>query len=505
MKHLLTAVAFVSINAFEAYADVTEADIEACKAAPTSECLADIGLAIAMAQEKLSTKKGTVEMLAQMGRFEDADELAFQIYRVNGWSPEAARLEADHQMATNHIQQALLAGQSYEVATKGASGETIQAAYRQIARQQFHYPSINFETTLDPHRLALIEAYANRTDLTKQQKVGAANILKRLGKTEAAKRLFLSLTGEPGEPPLVPSGMIELIGTQTALEIFQSRGELGFWTYKRLARAESDPDRAEIFLRSALDLAKQESIEKIAHPNMMEIILLAAELGHMEFAKEATEDFEAVLKNTDGNTADDRIMLVYSLIAIQAPEPLIRAHLDAIRNSLTDRSTSDPHGLSGQGIGQWYAQIGDVEAAATAIAASNDPIRSWQLALRSDLPPGVFDALFKIAHETLTPPDLALLKGKVALSLSLAKRTKAEHQIARKAAWDILDQPPQTDANARIWFYTYLLMVAHRLEDTDLTEAVRPRLAAYSLETRAYLPILQAAHLSYQIEQSDTR
>ncbi|MEP0566476.1 MAG: hypothetical protein ABJC64_18845, partial [Paracoccaceae bacterium] len=483
---------------------VAEADVEACKAAPTSQCLADIGLAIAMAQEKLSTKKGAAEMLAQMGRFEEADALTFHIYRVNGWSEEAARLEADHQMATYRVQQALLAGQSYEVATKGASGETIQAAYRQIARLQFQHPSITFETTRDPHRLALIEDYANRSDLTKQQKVAAANMLQRVGEAEAAKHLFLSIIDEPGDPPFVPYGMIKLIGTQTALEVFQSRGDLHFCTFKRLSRAESDRDRAEIFLRSAFDIAKLEH-RKTASPNMMDVIVLAAELKHMEFAKRATKDFEAVMQDANTSTADDKMMLVRCLIAIQAPTPLIRAHLDAIRNSLSDRSASDPHGLLGQGVGRRYAQIGDVEAAATAIAASNDAIRSWQLALRSDLPPGVFDALYKIAHETLTRPDLAVLKGKVALSLSLAKRSAAEHEIARKAAWDILDQPPQSDANAHIWFYTFLLMAAHRLEDTALTEAVRPDLATYALETRAYLPLLQAAHLTYQIEQTNTR
>lgn len=501
MKALFRACAAFMLSTTPLFADVAEAEIAACQAAPTSECLADIGVALAMVQEKLSTKREGVKILAQLGRFNDADALTFRTYRLNGWSPKAARIEADHHMAAFRVQEALLAGEGFETATKGASQETVHKALMQIAGQSI---LIRFKSTQNPHSLAIVTEFTNRPELSRKQRVFAAGILSRLGKPDLAKRLFLTVVNEPGDPPYFPSGMIKLIGTHTALEIFQRHGDIGFYGYKQLARAETDPIRAVAFLHSAFDIAKAKPDATYSYPDMVSVIQLAAELGHLKFAQEATAAFQTVLKNANDTTISGNMMLARSLLAIKAPAPDIRALLNTVRNGLSDRSMSDPHGHFSQELGQRYAQLGDVEAAVTAIAASNDPIRSWQITLRSDLPPGVFDALFQAAHKTLTPAELAQVKKWTALSLSLAKRTEVEHQIASKAAWDILDQPPQSDANARIWFYTSLLMIAHRLEDTALTKAVRPRLAAYALQTRAYLPLLQAAHLTYQIEQSDT-
>ena len=443
----------------------------------------------------------SAELLAMIGRLEDARAVAVRNARLNGSSESDARGLADGRLSYFVAAERLLAGEDPALVSADVKGFRFQGALLQLTGMMTSGTMLGAEVTEDPARRALMRKAVAGIGTDRASRITAAGFLLELGDEEAAAAILDALPVDASPRRHLPDKMIRLIGTARALEIYQGMGDdLPWdWYYRTLADNEPDRDRAAAFL--ALALEHIESLEPEKRPAKWRVILRdATELGHRDVARQAFKRLQRSVSRNRNAEAGHYIELARAMRAMDMPRADLRRVLVKAERRLSGLENASQIRETSLTIAQLRLDIGDRKAALRVFRSSDRNRQDWVRLIAYASTREMRQAVLRSAEPALLDDDMASLRAYVARSLARETRSASDRAEAERMVRALVRGAPPRDPLEQSYFYDTLVRAAQYLDDAGLMQAALDRSIAEALTSGDHRPLIQAAYRLHRME-----
>jgi tetratricopeptide (TPR) repeat protein len=383
-------------------------------------------------------------------------------------------------------------------------------------------PSIGLRRTTDDETLVIVSNMAamiaamalNEAERPRlSHLVYAAELQAALGNHEEVIQLLEQIP--PTEDPYInlTEDLVRLIGSETALRLYNEVGGSRPNILLTAASAESDPDRSTAYLERAYE---QFSNEK-PWPDfdwMERTVKRSADLGHANLTLQLARDLALQAQtNQSAFPVFSHIKATRGLIAAQADESEIRQSLELAEGSFPQNDkevvgigvVSGPivwgrSGLDAQArreIANLRGRLGDIEAAIQSMEGIEDPVFAWNDMLSADIPIEHINALLDAANAVLPTEGYYYVRAQLAAEMAHTDKAEAQRSWALSTATDIL-QAQQLDGDRAVVIYTSLARVGAGLEAPNIESLALERMAQAALISRDYGDLISAGFLWHQ-------
>ena len=502
--------------------------IDACASATTSACLTDLGVARAAHSSSRAALSNASNWLAQMERFDEAFALGLRAELARDRPSEAPEAAVDRRLASSRIAFAIRNGATLQDAiaqTPGVDAGALWIAALDLLGRRPHGSEIGPRDRPDARINATVAEMAERIAemanteseaMRRTRLVHAAELFATQGDREAALGVLEDVEPmERGSFHFRPD-LINLIGIETALDIYRRVENDGPRAITNLLRADADDAVARELLDEAFDAFASDTpwpdfdwMERVVHR--------AAALELTDLALRRAHDI-AVLAETDPDIFPvfAHIGAARALLAAGAEEQEVRAALARAQGDVPEDVNEvvgvgfhagpmrwGAFGLDAQARREMailYAALGEVETSVALMEGISDPVFAWNDMLRVDVPLAAMDRLIGAAAAALSEGEHAFVRVKTAYDLLLfGGGGDADRDWAHAMAWDMLsearwggDRAGQTLA--------LLVRVADLLGDDALEGEALERLAEHALASRDLVALMRAGLLWHQSE-----
>lgn len=473
-------------------ADVPAAEVSACRASPTTECLADIGFAVARASDTLHKQLNVIDLLGQMGRVAQAEVLAERIAMLEGHSGAQAERVVGLRIAPYRMIEAFMQGTDLATVEAGPHGFLAKSALMQMAGVMQSGSTLRTDRSRDPERTAVLTSVLANTEGTRLDRLIAADILMNAGAEAAALAVVNDLPVDDSLRTNLSTPMIRLLGTERVWEIYQGMDRISVWWIADLAMNAENADLARLFLEEMYARALASEDPRSRAFDLRWVIDTAVKLEQADIADEAM-----ALQRAEIDPAGPEMRaLVQSHLAYGSPAAEVFEVLRRAEGLLetTDIDINVLFTLTGA-----YAELGDAKRAARLLKNNDAEARVWADAVLQSRDGETRMELLSRAKRALPDGFVADMLARVAAELAKPEKTDEERDWARKTAWELLEvDPPRGTYDAGL-FYDRILNAALRLGSPDLRDATLTRSAETALAQVEPTPILQAALQHYRL------
>lgn len=505
---VMRPIAFAMVLVFGAYgpavSQVDADEIASCQSNPSADCLADIGIALALASEELPRPTGGVNLLAQMGRIDDAYALEVHRKMLQGASEEGAHGVAEQMVSGFREFEALLASDDLEAA-RALAGKSKLALFMALSwgtGMAHEGRALGQPPKIAPRESARISEIALQLAGETLDPIAAVSILMHIDQDDAAKSILESPRMALARSSNLLPEMVRLIGTDRALEIYASMEKVRPWYYGALVEAEPDADRAASLLEMMISLAEQAEDPRQRFGHIASVASQADRLGYPGVATRLVEGLQQDFQTDPVAFSGERLRLAQALLVIGAADEDIRPLLEKIESDLPTWEPEIQREAVAKSTARVYVGIHDVEAAVRLLWQTDEEIWDWYTVLNGAAAHDLRGGLLRAAEESLTERDMNMLRARLAQSLSRSDRAPSEIAWASQTAWKLVEDEAEVHQGSLGEFYDNILEVAIHTGDTALEETALAQSVRRALESRQYLPVLTAAH-QYHLLRGD--
>lgn len=503
------------------------AKFSACQNKITSECLTTLGVDLAMNDQPPPRYLREVEMLAQMGRIDDAFTLELRIEEAKARPTENVEGTVNRRMASHRITAAIRRGESLQRAVETTSSVdpgVLWISALDLLEQNPYGPSTGLRRTPDDETLIIVSDMAmmiaamalNEAERPRiSHLVYSAELQAALGNRAEVIQLLEQIPQTEDLRINLTEDLVRLIGSETALRLYSEAGGSRPNILLTAASAEPDSDRSTAYLERAYE----EFSDEKPWPDfdwMERTVRRSADLGHANLALQLARDL-ALQAQTEPSAFPvfPHIKATRGLIAAQADETEIRQSLELAEGFFPQNDkevvgigvVSGPivwgrSGLDAQArreIANLRGQLGDIEAAIQTMDGLENPVFAWNDMLSPDIPIEHINALLDAANAVLPTEGYSYVRAQLAAEMTRTDKTEAQMSWALSTAIDIL-QAQQLDGDRAVVIYTSLARVGARLGDRNIEISALNKMAQAALISRDYGDLIRAGFQWYQFE-----
>ena len=468
----------LAIFAQPTFAQVSDAEIEACHAAPDTRCLTDIGSALVLAQDPPQQGPSGAHLLAQLGRLDAAYAVELRFQKAKGHSEERALTFVRYFIEPYRVAEALRNGPVDEVLAGDTAihYNTLVLALWRMAGSGSTNTMLGAQPTQDPVTLSILRQVLLQRGGTREHRLDAAAILAHVDDVDTVRDIIDSLPVDDSPRTTISQHVARIVGTERILEIYDGMGDIPPFPLARLAEVEDDPGKARALLERAHARALEWPEEKDQVRDLGTVARTAADLGFDDLAISATDDLRTIFRTTSEPNKLDPTRLTAALHAINAPEDEQRAAVDMAMRAAD------------------YLRFGDAETAIRLLERSDPDPDDWARLMSVEMPDDARTLMMAHVERTLSSEDMALFRARRAASRAYQAESDSEKAAIRDEVTALLAAPVPDRTGIGRFYFDHLLKAADRLGDEDLTSRILILSARDALDLGHPWPILQAAH-----------
>ena len=486
---------FALVFALPLWAAVPEAEVAACRAAPTSDCLADTGYTLALADETLDAHVSVVDYLGQMGRLEEAEELARRIADIEGHVGARAEQMVGLRVAPYRMIDAFMAGADLAEVKAGPNGFLAETALMRMAGVMQSGSFLRLDRPVDPDVATAIRAALSGSSGSWMDQTIAADILFSAGEEAAALAIMSTLAVDATGRTSISKPMAQRLGAERVWEMYQAMERISVWWLADLVELADDPEQARFFLEQMYALALQAETPHRRAYDLVWVIRAAVKLGHEDIAADAMERQRDAIHPA----APEALALVNSHLAFGSPEAELREVLRRVERQLATHEAEVARSNIVNTLAGAYAEIGDAKRAARLLEREEGDASDWAAIALRDIDAGTRAQLLRQAERHLSKALWSDLQARMVSALARPEHPGAERDWARQTALALLEVDPPSGKYEAGYFYDRLLNAALRLGSPELRDAALQRSAETALSKGEAAPILQAAYQYHRL------
>ncbi|MEM9425379.1 MAG: hypothetical protein AAGA06_01630 [Pseudomonadota bacterium] len=487
MRRILCIIALVCAGPL--WGDASDADIAACRAAPSTDCLADIGFALGMDGFRMSQQAQGVSILAEIGRLEDARALGLRLQNIHGVHGERAESIVDLTLSNYRLIEAFQDGKAIEEALDGRAQLWATSAMLHMAGVS-GLGNLSPVATQDPDRIAVLRDLLLPPTGTRLDRIIAADILLTVGDKDAARRVLEDLPVDGSRRSTLSDTMIELIGAERTLEIYEGMGEVPVFYLRWLVRFAKSNEFAREVLNEMFDRARAADDPYRRVSDLRQVVVAATDAGHRDVADAAME----ILRNDVDPDGPYVRFLVLALSDIGAPEQEMRRILKRVEKAIANMEDETAISNRVALLVEEYPRLGEIKRVARLLDRTDSDARHWGILLSAEMSEDDRKKALRQAKRRLGAEKYHAALSHAVSSLAYEKRSKAETDLALEMARELLTVTPPSGTYEQGYFYDRLLNVGWRLGDRTLIADILQRSAETALDSRLVEPILHAAY-----------
>lgn len=497
-----------------------DASWNACKAAPSAECLADLAVQAGLADRAPPAYLREAAVLPKLGRFDQAQALADHMRKAQlasgSKAPEYDGL-ASHRIAA-HVRGGMTAEQAVAQVPDANHGALWIAGLDLLGRNPYGLPKSETAVT-EPATLAAVTGLADSlvamdAGLNPHERSTAleyaAELRALLGDVAGAKAAVALLPKDLPDPLPLSARLTLAVGPDVALSVCPPNTACRPYAM-RFAAAAAPPEQARALLTEAFDLAANTHYPEGFR--LRDVVQDAVDLGQADLALTLARRLADVAATRPGIfPVINHLDAAHALLAAGADPAEVRAALARAKAELPGGAAdtivgldvvSGPIAWDGSGLGAEalrsmaliHAYLGEVDQALPLIEQAGDPVYSWQEVLVADLPTATLDQLLAAASAALPPEDFAFRRAALARDVLLSGAPGAATRAwALALAQQALAAAPMQGAPA-LFTCEALAVVADKTGDPALRDAALSHAARLALETGDLQSLLHAASL----------
>lgn len=444
----------------------------ACRRAPSAQCLTDLGVAQAMHRRSLPGYLREVDILAQMGRFEEARALAMRVesgkQRAQEIPPETIEASVNRRLAPHLLAAALRGGGNLQAAMADTPGVDTGVLYigalDLLGRHPYDTNTAPEERPADRTRAVVSEIAATIATLAQQQPekpranalIHAAELHAALGQRDRAMAVLAALPQNMENPLLIMSkDLIRIIGAPEALRMYRDAGGQRTSFLLAIAEAETDGTRATKDLEQAFSEFQAQKIFPDFR-GMENTVERAAALGldalSLRLARALAEQAQTA---PFALPVFPHLTAARALLSAKAPEAEVRASLARAEAAIPGNPNKvvavgaiggayrwGKSGLASEArrdIATMQARLGDVSKAVHIMEGIDQPVFAWNDMLSADIPLDALNDLLAASENILPDDGQAYLRAQLAQRLLGRSDTELMRTWARATAHDLLE------------------------------------------------------------------
>ena len=495
MRFIAFSCLMLAIFAQPTFAQVSDAEIEACHAAPDTRCLTDIGSALVLAQDPPQQGPSGAHLLAQLGRLDAAYAVELRFQKAKGHSEERALTFVRYFIEPYRVAEAIRNGPVDEVLAGDTAihYSTLELALWRMAGSMSTNTMLGAQPTQDPVTLSILRQVLLQRDGTREQRLGDASILAYVGEVDAVRDIIDSLPVDDSPRTTISQNVARIVGTERILEIYDGMGDIPPFPLARLAEVEDDPGKARALLERAHARALEWQEEKDQVRDLGTVARTAADLGFDDLAISATDDLRTIFRTTSEPNKLGPTRLAAALRAINAPEDEQRAALELAEQAV-DRLPERFAGTASANLAGDYLRFGDAETAIRLWERNDPDPDDWARLMSVEMPDDARTLTMAHVERTLSSEDMALFRARRAASRAYQAESDSKKAAIRDEVAALLAAPVPDRTGVGRFYFDHLLKAADRLGDEDLTSRILTLSARHALDIGHAWPILQAAH-----------
>lgn len=493
------------------------AQFTACRSETSAQCLTDLGIGLAMGAHSLPTYMREVEMLAQIGRIEDALALELRVVSERDRPPENVEAIVNRRLASHLITVAIRNGIDLGIAIDRTpdvdAGDLWISALDLLGRNPYGV-RIAPRVIPDDQVLGIVSDMAGRIAKMAQEEpewrhtiylMYAAELQTALGNRTKAIQLLEALP-QTSDPNINPSeDLIRLVGSQDVLRLYREAGGSRPNIFLTAASAEKDLSLATEYLERAFtefsfeepwpDFTWMErTVERAAYLGLQSLALeLARELGNQaDTAPSAFPVFPHIkaasalmIASADEGEVQERLDKAQSFFPQNEKEVV---GIGVVSGTIAwDRSGLDAEAR--RGIANLRARMGEIDATIQIMDGIDEPVFAWNDMLTSEIPIETLDGLLDAASDVLSREEHAYIRAQHAQEIIFFGGTEDQRHWAQDTAAALL-QTEQLDGDRAVLIYSTLARIGTRLEDQGIQIMALERMADAALESRRYRELI---------------
>jgi hypothetical protein len=497
-----------------------QAELAACREAPAAECLAGLGLRLALAEHRPPAYSAAVDALAVMGRVEDAFALEVRLLTRNGRSREEAERAAQRRLASHRLAAALRSGAGLDEALRSAPGADHGsiwiAALDLLGTEPAPYGiDVPHRKHPDTALSGLVSDMADRIEAMAGGKPSRARAL-HLGYAAELRAAIGDRAGARAALSEIPIGklftnpsveLLRLVGPETVLPEPGNEDAVHPLVWLAAARAERDPALTIRDLAVAFVAYSRAGGPWPDFTGLGRVVQAAVDSGQASSGLALAREMAELARTTEypfqvfGN-----IHAARALLTAGAPRHEVRASLDAAvslfpddaEEHIADGVIGGPvywrdSGLEAEArrsIASLRARTDDLEAVPALMTNIEHPFGAWSEVIGPDIPTGHYPQLLAWASADLTPPDLAFVEAQLAAEILRGDATPEQDAWARSAAVRLARHDLGNGGTSLPYFA--ILRAARASDDPELERTALARLAEEVLERRDGFDFIRA-------------
>ncbi|WP_413720677.1 hypothetical protein [Silicimonas sp. MF1-12-2] len=495
MRLIAFSCLMLAIFAQPTFAQVSDAEIEACHAAPDTRCLTDIGTALALELDPPDPNLSGAYLLAQLGRLDEARSAEIRFQLAKGLTEAQARRSADYLVAPFRLIDLLRAGADLETAQaeSGISGVAVSAALMRLSGMMATNTSLPLQPATDETTLAVLRWVATEIGERRYERLLSAEILAFVGEDDAARAIMDTLPADESTRTNISDTLARIVGIDRVLEIYANMPDVPAFYILRLAEISENRDEAKALLDTAMSRVDARAVEQDLARDLRTVAGTAAKLGFDDVAIEATERLRMIFRTTSEPEKLDPTWLAAALRNINAPEDEQRAALELAEQAV-DRLPERFAGTASANLAGDYLRFGDAETAIRLLERNDPDPDDWTRLMSVEMPDDARTLIMAHVERTLSSEDMALYRAPRAASRAYQAESDSEKAAIRDEVTALLAAPVPDRTGIGRFYFDHLLKAADRLGDEELTSRILILSARDALDLGYAWPILQAAH-----------
>lgn len=504
-----------------------DANFAACKKEMSAQCLTDLGVELAIGARSLPPYMREVEMLAQMGRIEDASALELRILSGKDRPPKNVEAAVNIRLASHRITEAIRRGESLQTAmdaTPAVEPGALWISALDLLGRSPYGASARPKVKPNERTLSIVSNIAdaiailaeNETENSRTSHlIYAAELQVALGNRDGAIQLLEALP-RTEDPFIFPTeDLVRLVGSQTVLRLYREAGGARPNILLTAASAESELTLAKGYLERAFSEFSSRDpwpdfrwMERTVHRavslgldelslRLARELVLQAQTKHSAFPVFPHLDAARALMAARASEIEIRESLVLAESFFPRDERAV-VRLGVVSGAIVWGSS----GLDAQArreIANLRARLGDVGAAIQMMDGIDYPVFAWNDMLTSDIPLEHVEALLGAASDILSKEEYAYVRAQHAQELLFFGGTESQRSWALVTATDLL-QGQQLNGDRAANIYSSLGRVGRKLNDPSIERLALINMAQVALNSRSFRDLISAG---FQWHQSD--
>lgn len=501
------------------------AEFPACRSETSAQCLADLGVDLAMGAHSLPPYMREVGMLAQMGRIEDALALELRVVSEKDQPPDNIEATVNRRLASHRITAAIRNGIDLDTAidrTRGVDPGILWISALDLLGRNPYGVRSGPGIAPDGQVHDVVSDMAERISRMAQEEperpqtshlMYAAELQTALGNRTEVIQLLEALP-QTNDPLINPSEeLIRLVGSQDALRLYREAGGRRPNIFLTAASAETDLSLATEYLERAF--AEFSSEEPWPDFDWMErTVERAANLGLQALALELAHEL--------GNQADTapsafpvfpHIKAARALMIASADEGEVQDRLERAQSFFPQNDREivgigvvsgaivwGGSGLDAQArreIANLWARMGEIDTTIQIMDGIDDPVFAWNDILTSEIPIETLDGLLDAASDELSREEHAYVRAQHAQEMLFFGGNEEQQFWAQETATALI-QTEQLNGDRAVLIYSTLTRVGARLEDRYIQITALERMAEAALDSREFRDLLSAGYQWHQ-------